>query len=376
MYNLLTIRIASCLIGACIWLTSCVDIQGPAPQSLKPDKILSEFRLPVRAIMMKVADTLSLSAEAILMDDSRIEVPADSIAWISQDSSLVYIDGYGRLIGKEQSTTPVGVVASYKLSGTTKADTIPVLVTLDRINANNVRLAVLDSTIVGANASGVSVGLPRVRVDLYNDESEVLIGAEIPIHAPAPVVLSYTSSSGGESVFFSVRNDKGYLGPFWINTSVLLYGSEIADSVLFNGIFPATGVIIGIQSDGEGGIQTAEMLPDDPVPNLQPCGWVLVMSAMPDRVVDVVFSDSSADVSGCDVISTDLLNKFRYAGALSINGNVTGTNVFNLKPTGILPFSLWVRRSNTVGEITYFVRDAITKKRLPISGRFRQLSQY
>lgn len=361
----------------CFYLLSaaiaCVDIQGPAPKPLAPSEILSQLQFSTRAVMMSVSDTVSLSVSTIYMDGSQSLIPADSINWSSQDSAQVYIDTTGVVTALKESNIPVGVIASYKRSGTTKSDTIPVYVTANQLDADRIMLVSIDSSSVGANPPAEN---PRIRVDLYHGQALVMKGAIVPLTVPEPVTVTYLSSGGpdGEPVY-AVGNNRGYLGPFWVKGSVLLYNTEVKDSVLYQGVYPATGPMILIQSTGDGGVHSMEMLPDDPVPNIQPCGWVLVIATgIPDRQLDVVFSDSLSLENECNDIPLTLLNEFRVLGAVPIFDNIVGGNLKSVKPTGPLPFTLWIRRSGSEGEISYFVRDAVTGDSLPVSGRYRQVA--
>lgn len=346
----------------------CVDIQGPAPESLAASDILSEFKLSTDAIMMSMSDTLFLQGSAVSMDASERVVNPRDILWRSSDSGQVYVDTLGRVTARRSSEVPVVITGSYNLSGTTKSDQVSVYVTPTRIQATSVRLISLDSSFVGASFHGI--GTPHIRVDLYQDDTVVLQGAQIPVTVPAPAAVAFTPMGGlSQEPVYVVSNNNGYLGPFWVRASVSLYGVKVQDSILFNGKYPAS-TQIPIASDGMGGVMPSEMLPDDPTPNLQPCGWIFIVVFQADRLVDVVFSDSTVDTDECTPIPNELLSSSRFG--LPISGNVTGGNVTSVIRSGIFP-TLWIRRSNTIGEITYYLRDAVTKERLPVSGRYRQL---
>lgn len=360
---------------------SCVDIQGPTPQQFAPNEILSQVLFSTRAVMMNISDTLSLSVRAIYMDGSQSLVPADSVKWRSQDSAQVYIDRNGVITALKESSTPVGVIASYIRSGTTKSDTIPVYVTETRLSADGIRLVSIDSTNVGASPP-VEAWNPRIRIDLYKGQTLVVKGARIPLSIPSPMVATYLSTGGpdGEPVY-AIVNNRGYLGPLWIKGSVMLYGSEVKDSVLYKGVYPASGVGIAVQSNDNGEILPATMLPDDPVLSMQPCGWVFIaLMGRPGRNLDIVFSDSLSSADGCSDIPVTTLNQFRWFGIVPIFDHIVGGNLYNVTIHGPLessPFSdfrIWLRRSSSVGEIHYFVRDAITGDSIPVSGRFRQIA--
>lgn len=350
-------------------IPACVDVEGPAPIALSPGDILAEVRFPTRAVMMEMDDSLTLLPQVVAMNGTSLVVEPRQIIWKSEDSIRVYVDTLGKLTARIADDIPVKIIASYWRFGITKADTIPVYVTPTRIDATEIRLLPIDSSRVG---SGIGFGKPRVRADLYKDGEVVVSGASIPMTVPLPVVLIYSREGGPDKEpVYLVNNDKGYLGEFWVKASVNLYGTEVVDSVLFNGIFPAGNLGITILPGNDGGITAIEMAPDAIVRSFQPCGWVSVIVSIADPI-DVVFSDSAADGDVCAPIPEEVL--IQGAG-FPVKRSIVGGNMLNIghdSSVGFLPFTQFLRRSNTVGSITYYVRHAVTKKRLPVSGRFNQ----
>lgn len=350
------------LVGTVLIVQACVDIQGPAPQPLPTNQVISELQIGSSAAMIEVGDTVQLTVRAVAMDESEIAVDPSMIRWGSSDSSQVYVDSLGRVIGKVQSTIPVTISAAYRHVLTTKFDTVQVYVTENRINATSVRIVVLDSNRVGANPL---FGYPRIRTDLYRGDTLVLVGAQIPISATQPVVLIGAPNGGpdGEPVYF-VSNDKSRLGKFWITTSVNLYGNEVRDSIEFTGTYPIIAPAIQVVTGQAGGIQPDTLAPDEPIQNVAPCGIVVIFS-LAMVPIDIVFSDSTASSVGCDPIAPESLLGFGFP----VHGDFIGGNVMTMPP-----FSVAVRRSNTTGTISYYVRDAITKERLPVSRYYRAIA--
>lgn len=353
----------------------CVDIEGPRPPALGSDQILSELRFSSRAIIMNAADTMEAGVRGVAMDGSSITVNRGEVIWRSLDSAIVYIDTLGRISSRVSKTgSPVGISASWTLHGVTRFDTISVQVTENRSDVTGVKLVSLDSTTVGSIETTAGIQPPRIRVDLYNGDQLVQAGAELPISVPSQVTAGYdapSSKNNNEAGYF-IRNQLTYLGPFWVRASVNLYGNEVSDSLLFQGVYPSlttTALIAFVEGD----LMEIEMGPDDPVPAIQPCGWVVIgMLNLRDRSVDVVFSDSTADETGCEEIPVSLLQ----AGwnNMPFSGSFTGGIARGLHLSGPFPFGWWVRRSNTVGQISWYMRDATTGERLPISGRYNQVT--
>lgn len=356
---------------AVAFTVGCVDIEGPTPPALKPNEILAELNFSSRAVMLSADDTMEMSVRAIAMDGAEIPVNRRNITWSSLDSALVYIDTLGRISARISETDePVGINASYTLNGVTRFDTISVHVTPLRSNITSVRLVSLDSTFVGDIEPSVAIQSPRVRVDLYNGETLVIPGARLPITLPEQIVASYYPAGPDGPGGYSISNPITYLGDFWVRVSINLYGNEVHDSLLFKGIYPSLGSFIGIGII-EGVMNEAEMGPNDPVPAIQPCGWTLITLINMDRPVDVVFSDSTADENGCDPIPAALIEA-GWAGNFPFSGTLNSGNALGLTMSGPLPFAWWIRRSNTIGEISWYIRDAVTGERLPASGRYNQ----
>src|SRR5690606_5210360 len=121
-------------------------------------------------------------------------------------------------------------------------DTVSVYVTENRIDANEIKLVVIDSTRTGGYGTG---GLPRVRVDLYKNGSLVEKGSSIPLQVDLPVTAIPDNTGGPDAEpVYRIRNDKLFIGYFWVRSSLNLYGNEVRDSVRFQGLhndqgFPA-----------------------------------------------------------------------------------------------------------------------------------------
>lgn len=371
------------LCGLSLLMLACMDIKGPAPQALLPYEIISELRISTRAVMMSLEDTLALSIRAIAMDGSDLSVPLRNVVWRSSDSGQVYVDTLGNLLPRQESEVPVTVTASYTHAGTTKSDTVSVYVTPSSLKATRVVIVPLDSTQLGLQSGFVEFlgggGFSHIRIDLYDENVLVLKGAQIPLVVPEQIRTFYLASGGptGEPIY-QVYNYGGIVKPFWIKVSVSLYGSEIGDSTLFRGLYAADGVQIIISKE-DGAFLSAEMLPEEPLVNLQPCGWVLIAvhPVVASKEIDIVFSDSSdADSDRCRPLPQHIEEYVEEVLGAPFAGVYTGGNMNEISMSGSslgMLGHLYLRRSSTVGRISWFVRDAVTKARLPISGRYNQV---
>ncbi len=356
-YLLILSIIATGLLGS----SACVDIEGPQMQPVSESDILSRLTVGVEAIMMMKGDTLPLTLTATAMDGSIIEIDPTNIVWKSVDPGQVSVDTLGRLIGRMATVLPVHITASYTHNIVTMIDTVSVYVTQDRIEASSIKIVVLDSNRIGANAI---LGLPRVRIDLYEDGDLTQRGSQIPIQVPAQIKAQFLGAGGpnGEPVY-EINNNLSYIGKFWVKSSVNLFGVKVLDSVEFEGLYPAALSRFGLSTN----FLTGEVIPLSRGFNeklyIQPCAFVVVLNAMFGRgPIDWVFSDSLANDDGCATVDNAILQEALSTpiGQSRIGGNVNG----------ISSLMLGVRRSSTVGIVSVYVHDSESGERLPYELRY------
>lgn len=348
-------------------LAACMEMKGPVVEFEPLSNIISEFEVSTKAAMMSIGDTLSVDVSAVSVEGGMLSVDRSHVKWISKDSASVYVDTLGRIIARKQTERAIDVIASYTHGMATLYDTISVNVTVTRIDATSIRLVSLDSARIGAFPV---FGFPRIRVDLYNGDTLVTRGAEVPVIVPPPVVISYNRVGvDGSGPVYIVNNNKGFLGEFWAIVSLNLYGTEVIDSVMFKGDYAAgASSILLIQESANGEVQTS-LWPDDRRPwNMQPCGFVRVWSLLKNRDIDVVFTDSLSGSLGCEPVADSILRSKTGDGPTLFN--VIGGNVLNVPPGGYV----W-RRSNTKGQFDMYIRDAVTKERFPVLRRYNHIEK-
>lgn len=345
--------------------TACVDVEGPKRETLSPSDVLAQVRIRSEAIMIAKGDSHQIEFDIIAMNGESIPFDHSRIKWTTTEAQTVSTSQNGTLYGKEITTTPIKVIVQYEHKYITKLDTVNVYVTDGRIDANKIRLVSIDSNRIGANPLG---GHPRVRVDLYKNDSIVEKGSFIPIQADAPVVATMDPAGGpgGEPVY-RISNDRLRIGKFWVRASLNLYGNEISDSLSFTGLYGALPTPISGVSD----------LPEDyngPIPLLdtiplrlfQLC-TVQIFVNFSSAPVDFVFSDSTASSTGCasDPASITFLSTFLPWPAY---GEFIGGNVLNMPP-----LTTAIRKSRTAGVVSFTVRNSLTKETLPwFTGRIQQ----
>ncbi len=350
--------------------TGCLGIQGPDAVGIDEGEVISKVRFPIRAIVMAVGDSSSLSLSAQAVDGSPIAIRDEDVKWRSLDSAIVRVTQNGMVHATGATSNAVGVIATYYYNLVSKADTVYVTISPNRLSASEVKIVSLDSTYVGAGGL-YFITNPFIRVDLFDNDGIVVKGAEIPLTVAPPIKLTYRSTGGPDrEPVYEVSNDKGKVGDFWIVASVLLYGQEVKDSFKFQATHPYALYPLLISADESGVLNIQNQLPAEFAPSLRPCGWFMILMAAVDKPIDLLFSDSLSGSSGCG----DLPVGAGYYG-IPFDQSPLGGNLLNVVLTSdnVFGISAYLRRSSTKGEITYRVRDAVTKELHPFIGKYKQV---
>lgn len=350
-------NILSCLI---IFTISCSPMAGPDLVSISPSATISKIVLSSNFVMMQIGDTHTLSAEIKTVDQTTLTVDLDKATWLSEDTSKLEVDRSGRLKAKATNSLPTRVIVSYRENLNTVIDTVQVYITPDRIDGSSAKLIVIDSNRVGAYPSNFHLIYPRVRVDILDGSDNLMVkGAQIPIQTPAPVTNKFNPTGGKDKEpVYSIMNDRGVLGRFWVMISVNLYGEQVSDSVQFTGLYPITTGEFEfnlIMEDVNGFVIPRILDTATRFPRIQPCGVFKIMN-FTSKPIDVVFSDSTS-IGTCEELSSNVFAE-----------KVMGGNILNLSRFGTA-----IRRIRTTGVVDYYLRDAVTKERLPVSGRYESV---
>lgn len=358
MNSLLKIIGSNLVLGLVL---ACTTLEGPEILSLGQSDVVAKVAINADFVMVKKGDTVQLNFLAVAVNDSIVQVNPDSVRWLSQEPNQVEINQAGRLIGKITNNVPIRVILSYKHNLNTVSDSVLVYVTNEKYEDATIKLVQIDSNIVGVNASFVTgISVPRIRVDVYKDDMLVVKGAQIPVSAKNPVQVQFDPVGGPDrEPVYLISNDYGYIGQFWVKSSLNLYGSIVSDSVSFIGQYPAFfgGFGLAVTTDVNGMIIPKNLSPLELEPQMQPCGVFAILN-FTSKTLDVVFSDSAESVGSCDDLPAVL------PGVSAFGGNILD----------IPPFGRGNRRVNKSGIVSYYVRDAITKERLPFSGRYEVIT--
>lgn len=349
-----------------LWLTSCINFSGPTTSTVDSEKILAEVKLSVEAVVMQKGDTLVLPVIATSMHNTEIDLNiAEKITWTSSGPAFVEVDSSGRIIAHQSHQNPVNLTVSVTMNEVTKTHRVPVYVTDDRLDATEIRILSLDSTRIG----GFAPDSNRIRIDLYRDNTPLRKGIRLPLYHPSGIVLRALLSD--MTYTYSVRNNLNYIGDFYIRVTANVYGNDLRDSILYTGLYPLRTQVVTMgfpltiipippasfrieyDSSRIRGISVHET-----TQVIQPCGIIsfqgLSGASAPDRAVDIVFDDSAKNSTECDN-----LGYMEY-------DDVRGGNIINWIPGS----QAIARRSATVGVVNWYVRDAITKEPLDISGAY------
>ncbi len=351
------------LLGSTVY--GCVDIKGPMLGDLHPSEVLSSARMRSSAIMIAQGDSHKIAIDMIAMNGDTIPIRQENIIWTSLETRIVSVTPTGTIYGVKVSSTPIRVTVAYTHGYATKFDTVSVYVTPGRIDANEIKLVSLDSMRTGGNGSAP---FPRVRVDLYKNGALVEKGSSIPIHVDPPItaVAAIRDGPDGEPVY-RIKNDKIFLGKFWVRSSLNLYGNEINDSILFTGLHDSYITALGFFEPSES--HRPIDLDTLPVMNYQICAQHMIMNQS-SRTIDILFSDSASVEPPCDVSKPiPLLDFYASSGSYISRGIIAGGNILNFAP-GSIAF----RKTRTSGIVTYRTRNSATKEFYPFFvGHFRQI---
>lgn len=379
--NRVNIGVKAIVVGLFLGLMTigCSDVAGPGQNRIPLSEVLASARVNVNSVMMQVGDSVQLSAYGLAIDGTNMDLSeADSVVWSSTNSDNLAVDSTGLIKGLKVSGLPVDIRVRVVYKEITKTHTIPVYVTSNKLDVTDIRLTSLDSSRVGTGTQQSSetysmIGSSRIRVDLYNGETLVLEGANIPLLSPVDVRY--------EGGVFQVRNFN-YIGNFTVKIDGNIYGRVIADSLEFEGVYATWlsasqfGWDASIHSDGDGGLTlnidstwTVGATHKTDFYFVQPCGLVQFSGYDNNPFIPIFFPEVVFSVPPIDIVFSDSA-EVASCGASNITDpsatEVIGGNVYNWSPMGKTIY----RKASESGEVSWYLRDAVTKEPLGISGKY------
>lgn len=374
-------------ISTLILVLSCSDIEAPQIGTVTPSEIMAQARISTNSVVMQIGDSLQLSVRATSAAGTDMNVTqADYIKWSSSSGDVVKVDSLSGLI-KGVSTTagaPVNISVVTKYGMVTKRHTIPVYVTADRIDVSEVKLIALDSLRVpfGGLTTGVSgiMTPPRIRLEAYYNGAPITVPNALTLDAPPGSQFTFDR----DAQVYLVTAGSLNIGKFMIRLSGNLYGNEVSDSIEFESIYKSGYLLPNFDFSWEfieepqakyGFIQVADSIWrlaagwEHNRDVLQKCAAVVIRGLDESSIstqedfrpgfryppLDIIFEDS-ASTSECDYSTVVDTSRFEQ---------IMGGNIYNWSKhdKGI------IRKSSTVGEVKWYIRDAITKEVL-INGRY------
>lgn len=372
-----------------IFLISCSDIESPQVGSVSPNEIMYQARISTNSVVMQRGDSLQLFARAISAGGTELDVDrADYVTWSSSNGGVVTIDSTGLIKGVDTTVSAgISISVALKYGMVTKRHTIPVYVTTDRIEVSEVRLLALDSLRVpfggGLPTSGLGIGLtsPRIRLEAYHNEAPVTVSNALTLDAPPGAQFVFDRDAQEYIVTAGSRN----IGKFMIRLSGNLYGKEVSDSIEFESIYKPGYRLPDLDFSWEfiedpqaqfGYVQIADSIWklggtwEHSRDVLQKCAAVFVRPMSKSDIItselwrpgfrypplDIVFDDS-ASASDCESspgIDTSMFTQ------------IVGGNIYNWSRQDTIGV---IRKSSTIGEVKWHIRDAVTKEIL-YNGRY------
>lgn len=320
------------LLALCGVLTgACINIEGPENRSSPESELLKDITLASHSIIMSVGDSLKVSLQATTFDGTILQSNVLEMQWRSSSNENVQVDSLGVLRAIMAAKEPIVIIASAKYGPVTKADTMEVIVTNERLDISALRITLLDSSNVGYEFSD----LPRIMVDAYDQDSLIETGLRMNLSVPrAPIGIELREVNALGQSIFSIRNDSSFIGEFYILLNANVYGRPLRDSARMLGLYPASYITL-IAWDNDLLNPFFQFSSDTFF--VQRCASLGFYNITP-QVMDIIF-DSAASMSGCESSDGDL-------------------NIYNLFPGGYE-----VRRVSTEGMLQWYGRSSITGER-------------
>lgn len=346
-------------------LISCVNFNGPKDKVIDPAQVLAEVKWSAEAVIMQEGSMLELPVHVISMVGTEIDLESiEKLIYLSSGPSFADVDSNGSILAYQSSPNPVNITISATVGDVVKSHRIPVYVTENTLDVTGVKVISLDSTRIG----GFAPDSNRIRIDLYRDGSPVVEGVRLPLRHPSAIIAQIATSN--MQYVYRIRNNTHYIGDFYISVDANIYGRNMRDSLKYTGLYPFrspdvtslgfTSQVVFVppgsftfeydSSRIRGTVfQTMKVV--------QPCAIISFQgrsgALAPDTPVDIVFDDSLNSVECAPLGLTEY-------------DDVRGGNIINWVPNS----KTIARRSSTIGVVNWYVRDAITKKPLDISGAY------
>lgn len=283
------------IIACAMSLLGCADPSGPLPPNLPPSKVFTAISLNVDAVIVAVGDSLDLFPTAFSITGDTLPIEGNALEWGVSDGSILTVDQNGRVhMIKESGGDIVTSWVRWTSNGATRSDSAYILVTQTREpvarlqirpQGDSVRISgdCCGVSIIAKSATGDSLGI--IRAPLVGDPALKLSELLILYWGPWGVSIGLSQ--------YTVAGDR--LGPFWLRTEALVYGTLLSDSIQMIGLYPPKSTV-EFKTDPISTEITS--VSDGHTRFIQPCGTIQFWNRTSDTL-EIVFDDPTK-VSGCN----------------------------------------------------------------------------
>jgi hypothetical protein len=265
---------------------------------LSPSELFASMVIDIASGVVAVGDSIDLKATALSISKDTIPITGASLQWGVSDPSRLRIDQNGRVhFLKHSNGDVVYPWVRWTSNGVTRADSASLVITQSRDPITRIQIRQSgDSARVSTDDGGTCCAFFVIARDADGD-SLGLIGAPVwsdPRFAESQLMISYLGTFGiqwGLGQYFIMSK---VIGPFWLKTETLVYGTVLRDSIKLMGLYPL-GANVRLTPDPV----TAEIstVSNGYTKTVQPCGAIEFNNRL-TQPIEVEFDDASK-VSGC-----------------------------------------------------------------------------
>lgn len=286
------------LISSVISLAGCADPSGPLAPKLPPSQLLASITIDVGSAIVAVGDSIDLKAVALSITKDTLPIEGNSLEWGVSDASMLRVNQNGRVyVLRESAGTIVYPWVRWTSNGVTRADSSYFVITQNRDPVASIQIRPQgDSVRTGLPGSGTCCGVSIIARNAAGD-SLGLIRAPLvsnPEFSQSQLIISYLGPLGIQIGSGQYLVGSRVIGPFWLMTEAVVYGTLMRDSIQMMGLYPPS-TNIRITANAISGEITS--VSNGFTKIVQPCGAIEFNNRM-TQPIEVIFDDTSK-VSGC-----------------------------------------------------------------------------
>lgn len=291
------------LLSSAMLLSGCADPSGPLAPKVSPSELFASIVIDVESGIFAVGDSIDFKATALSISKDTIPLIGRSLEWGVSDPSKIRIDQNGRVhFLKSSDDAIVYPWVRWTYNGVTRADSAYLVITQNRPPVASIKIRQSgDSARVSTDAAGNCCAFSVIAVDAAGD-SLVPIRAPVwsnPRVAESELNIGYYGALGIRLGFGQYSVMSKVIGPFWLKTETLVYGTLMRDSIKLMGLYPLGGRVTISPDPITAEISTTSIGYSHKGYShiVQPCGSIEFSNRM-TQPIEVVF-DEPEKVSGC-----------------------------------------------------------------------------